>query len=183
MTFADSSTGSAAHFILSILVHSAAMLMGLPIYIFVNNRTTKLPKHWQQLIFAAFVIFWSIVNTLFWQQTRLRTMHDIQSIAGFMNWGVFNLLAAVAVFAVGWLAYKGKKAHQFRYGVVEILVAVVTAMISASGIDFARPDTFTRVATIIGCVYIVSRGLENMEKYEAPKSQGMGTKDVVPQTR
>ena len=170
MTLASSSIGSVAHFIVLVLVRALAMLMGLPIYIFLKNRTLNLPKQWQQLIFAVFVVLWSILNTLFWQQTRLRTIRDIQSIGGFMNWGVFNLLAAFAVFAVGWIAYEGKKAHQFRYGVVEILVAVVTAMISASGIDFARPDTFTRVATIIGCVYIVSRGLENMEKYEAPKS-------------
>ena len=170
MTFASPSIGSVTHFIVLVLLHASAMLMGLPIYIFLKNRTLNLPKQWQQLIFAVFVVLWSILNTLFWQQTRLRTIRDIQSIGGFMNWGVFNLLAAFAVFAVGWIAYEGKKAHQFRYGVVEILVAVVTAMISASGIDFARPDTFTRVATIIGCVYIVSRGLENMEKYEAPKS-------------
>ena len=86
-----------------------------------------------------------------------------------MNWGLLNLLVAFGVFFVGWIAYKGKGWHQFRYGVVEILVAMVTAMVSA--IDFAKPDTFTRVATIIGCVYIVSRGLENIDKYNEDQNK------------
>ena len=170
MTLASPWTGSLASFFLIVLAHTAVMLLGLPIYIFLKNRTGNLAKHWQQLIFAAFVIFWSIVNTLFWQQTRMRTVRDIQMIAGFMNWGALNLLVAFGVLVFGWVAYEAKKANKFRYGVVEILVATVTAMISASGIDAARPDTFTRVATIIGCIYIVSRGLENMKDYQAPKS-------------
>jgi len=92
-----------------------------------------------------------------------------------MNWGLLNLIVALAVFVVGWIAYEGKRNHQFRYGIVEILVAMVTAMVSASGIDFSKPDTFTRVATIIGCVYIVSRGLENMDKYEEDQKKKAAT--------
>jgi hypothetical protein len=170
MTLVSPGIGSVAHFIGLVLAQSAAMLLGLPVYIFLKNRTLNLPRQWQQLIFAVFVVVWSGLNTLLWQQTRSRTILDIRLIAGFMNWGLLNLLVAFGVFAVGWIAYEGKKAHQFRYGVIEILVAMVTAMISASGIDFAKPDTFTRVATIIGCVYIVSRGLENMAKYDVQKA-------------
>jgi len=103
MTLASSSIGSVAHFIVLVLVRALAMLMGLPIYIFLKNRTLNLPKQWQQLIFAVFVVLWSILNTLFWQQTRLRTIRDIQSISGLMNWGVFNLLTAFAVFPVGYV--------------------------------------------------------------------------------
>jgi cation transport ATPase len=156
------------HFAGTVLLQIGVLIVGLCIYIgIVEKFAAKLPKHWQQLIFAVFAVVWSALNSWIWRQTRERTIKDLKLIEAFMNWGVSNVIVALAVFIAGWLAYRGKQIHRFRYGVVEILVAMVTAMISASGIDAAKPDTFTRVATIIGCVYIVSRGWENMTEYKA----------------
>jgi hypothetical protein len=86
MTLVSPGIGSVAHFIVLVLAQSAAMLLGLPVYIFLKNRTLNLPRQWQQLIFAVFVVVWSGLNTLLWQQTRSRTILDIRLIAGFMNW-------------------------------------------------------------------------------------------------
>ncbi len=75
---------------------------------------------------------------------------------------VTQLLLACAVLLLGWAAFKLKEKHQRTYGVVEVLFAWVAAVITARqmkpGMDWSG-----QVATLVGAVYIVSRGLNNIK--------------------
>src|SRR5260370_28432613 len=114
----------AGTFIGSFLLQFVVMLLGVAVYILIEKRIANLPKYWRQVILVSFLSLSSFGFTLLWQETRASTIRDIQMIARFMHWGLFNLFVAFLVLGVGRIAYWGKKTHQFRYGIVEILVAL-----------------------------------------------------------
>ncbi len=73
-----------------------------------------------------------------------------------------HLLLAAAVVMFGVSAFVFKSNYQRVYGIVEVGFAFVAAIVSARQIK-PEGDWSGPVATLIGCVYIVSRGLGNME--------------------
>jgi hypothetical protein len=141
--------------------------VGVALYVVTRDRLEKrvdgMPKRWKQLILSGITVIWVLGFSLGWQSSRndlFRIGHWLVQVLG---WGLFQWTVAGMVAAVGGLAYWFKSQNQFLYGLVELPVALATAMFSAGGISSNR-ESFSRVATIAGCVYIVSRGLENMEK-------------------
>ena len=73
-----------------------------------------------------------------------------------------HLLLAASVISLGIGAFFFKTDYQPAYGVVELLFAAVGAVIAARQIH-PGGDWSGQIATLIGCVYIVSRGLGNIK--------------------
>ena len=140
-----------------------------------KTRLAGLDKHRQQLILAIPILLWGLAWMMFWEASRNDFFRCMSWLIGLLGWGLIQVGVALAVVALGWLAYWYKGQNQFIYGLIEVLVAMATAMISTFGISSNR-ETFTRVATIVGCVYIVSRGFENMNRAieETKKRQPAG---------
>jgi hypothetical protein len=128
-----------------------------------KRRLARLDKHRQQLILAVPILLWGLAWVMFWEASRNDLFRCVSRLIDLLGWGLIQVGVALAVIAFGWLAYWYKGQNQFIYGLIEVLVAMATAMTSTFGITSNR-ETFTRVATIVGCVYIVSRGFENMNK-------------------
>jgi hypothetical protein len=69
------------------------------------------------------------------------------------------MIAFLTIFA-GLFAYIFKLRNQTRYGTIEILFGVVSAFgisLSSSG----TTNVFARLTALIGCAYVISRGLGN----------------------
>ncbi len=74
---------------------------------------------------------------------------------------VSHLLLATLVMALGVSAFIFKSKYQRTYGIVEVLFAGVAAVVAARQIKVGQ-DWSGQLATLVGCIYIVSRGLSNV---------------------
>jgi uncharacterized membrane protein HdeD (DUF308 family) len=73
-----------------------------------------------------------------------------------------QLLVGAGVLPLGFGAFFFKLRHQKTYGCVEILFAGIAAVIAARQMKPAS-DWSGQIATLVGAVYIVSRGLSNIK--------------------
>jgi hypothetical protein len=71
-----------------------------------------------------------------------------------------QLVIGVTVVVIGFGAFFFKSRHQTAYGAVEVTFAWVAAIIAARQMK-PRADWSGQIATLIGAIYIVSRGLGN----------------------
>lgn len=72
-----------------------------------------------------------------------------------------QILAGILVMVLGWLVYRFKLRNQVAYGTIEVLFAGITGVIAARQVNPQR-DWSGQFATLVGAVYIVSRGLANI---------------------
>jgi hypothetical protein len=72
------------------------------------------------------------------------------------------------VVAVGYVAHRFKRISQRWYGVVEVAFGVASGFAVAFSIDTPSPSV-TQWATLIGCAYVLTRGLNNV--YDASQSE------------
>jgi len=88
---------------------------------------------------------------------------------------VTQLLISLIVIALGSFAFLFKQKRLHSYGLVEVIFAAVAAVIASRQI---KPNTEWAgpIASLIGCVYIVSRGLSNMR-------DGMKAREKKPDIR
>jgi hypothetical protein len=163
MIVANTWISETAKFIGAVLLELIAVAIYVVLRAKLEKRVAGMNEHWRRFILSALTIVSAFGFALAWQSSRHDFLRMVHWLAYVMGWGIFQVLVALIVAALGGLAYWFKSNHQFLYGLVELPVALGTAMISAGGIT-SNPDSFSRIATIAGCVYIVSRGLENMVK-------------------
>jgi hypothetical protein len=154
---------STAKFIGIVFLELMAVGMFVLLRVGLEERIGGMKRRWKQLTLFGITAVWAFGFTLAWDSSRNDFLRIMHWIAGVMSWGPLQVVVGLAVLAVGALAYRFKRDHQFLFGLVELPVALATAMISAGGIS-RSPDSFSRIATIVGCIYVVSRGLENMGK-------------------
>jgi hypothetical protein len=82
---------------------------------------------------------------------------------GMNKFGVqaMQLLIAGIVLLFGWLAFLFKQKDQRSYGLVEVFFAAIAGVITARQIKFGA-DWSGQAAALVGVIYIVSRGLNNV---------------------
>jgi hypothetical protein len=83
-----------------------------------------------------------------------------------------QLLVGAAVLLLGVAAFSFKLVNQVIYGVVEVLFAGVAADVTSRQMN-AGADWAAQIATLIGAVYIVSRGLSNIKEGFASKQKNL----------
>jgi hypothetical protein len=83
----------------------------------------------------------------------------------------FQLLVIFAVMFSGWILHRFKQWNQYLYGVTETAFGVASIIRVASGIG--QQALLTQWTIIVGCVYIIARGLNNC--HEA-KSKNIGVR-------
>ena len=74
----------------------------------------------------------------------------------------------LTVVAVGYVAHRFKRISQRWYGVVEVAFGVASGFAVAFSIYTPSPSV-TQWATLIGCAYVLTRGLNNV--YDASQSE------------
>jgi len=79
----------------------------------------------------------------------------------YLNW------IAVVVWPVGWAAFRFKQFNQKYYGVLEIVVGVVTAFGTTTKGAFGP----TQALAVLGAMYVVSRGYGNITEAEKKKDE------------
>ena len=72
----------------------------------------------------------------------------------------FEVLVVLAATAIGVGAYYFKKERQKWYGIVEVIVGILTAGIVATSLRTNRYD-WGKWATLAGSAYVIARGLGN----------------------
>jgi len=87
-----------------------------------------------------------------------RTVTSLSSSLGIRN---IQFSIAVGVIIVGVLAFLFKRKNQLLYGITEICFGIVSAVTLATS---ALPSEMrlTQWASLVGCVYVVARGLANV---------------------
>ena len=86
-----------------------------------------------------------------------------------------QLLLSAVIMGLGGLAYVFKQKDQRMYGIIEIIFAGAASVITSRQVRLGG-DLASPIASLVGCVYIVSRGLNNysdglrkLNKKEGPK--------------
>jgi hypothetical protein len=74
-----------------------------------------------------------------------------------------QLVIASGIAIIGYGAYRFKRADQYHYGIVEILVAICSAAFVADTLAPGKLE-LSKWATLAGSAYVVARGLENRSK-------------------
>jgi hypothetical protein len=87
--------------------------------------------------------------------------------------GKYVNLMAFAVLPVGYAAHRFKKQNQLRYGVVEVLTGMATAIGATARTEF-QP---TQALAIIGAIYVVARGFNNISD---ARPKAVATSPVAP---
>jgi hypothetical protein len=80
------------------------------------------------------------------------------------------LAMTTAVFAFGILAFEFKRESQYWYGLVEILFGGAYVYNITVNIQPGE-QMFAKWATICGCVYVIARGLNNMQDARGKKAR------------
>jgi hypothetical protein len=171
MIVANTWISETAKFAGAVLLELLAVAVFVVLRAKLEKRVAGMNETWRRFILLAITIVSAFGFALAWQSSRSDFLRIVHWLAAVMRWGVFQGVVALVVAVLGGFAYWFKSEHQFVYGLVELPVALGTAMISAGGIT-SNPDSFSRIATIAGCVYIMSRGLENMVKGAEEKDEG-----------
>jgi hypothetical protein len=87
-----------------------------------------------------------------------------------------QFLVAVTVIAVGWGAHLFKRRNQLVYGYVEAFIGVMSAIAIVSRTNFAAVQfttlTLAQYGTLVGCAYVVARGLNNVQDAKDRNRQG-----------
>lgn len=73
-----------------------------------------------------------------------------------------TLFGGFGLIVLGWAAFSFKKRDQQTYGALEVIFAGIAAVIAIRQITPGR-DWSGQFASLVGAVYIVSRGLSNVE--------------------
>jgi hypothetical protein len=119
---------------------------------------TKREKTRGRLIVALFV-----AAVLFTADGVILALPDLHAgyvvLKSWLGLRLTTLAIVAAVFGFGWLAYKFKEKKPVAYGLVEVLFALFSATIAARQMtsDWTAP-----VLALVGAMYIVSRGFNNM---------------------
>jgi hypothetical protein len=84
----------------------------------------------------------------------------LQSLVENMGQERAHVIAGMAAFGVGSLAVWYKRYDQRRYGLFEIAFGTVGGGVATAYISVA--NFYATVMSFIGCMYVVTRGIENM---------------------
>jgi D-alanine-D-alanine ligase-like ATP-grasp enzyme len=82
------------------------------------------------------------------------------------NYWEAQIGAAVVVAGMGYSAYRFKKWKQWWYGLVEIAFGFFSVFPPLHGLNGSH-DLIARWATLVGCAYVISRGLNNTSEAKA----------------
>jgi hypothetical protein len=106
-----------------------------------------------------FLFVWAMVIVFRLASLMLGSVaRTISSSAGIHS---FQFVIAATVIILGFLAFEFKKKHQLWYGRVEICFGIssaVTLSLSALPSDMH----LTQWASLVGCVYVIARGMGNV---------------------
>ena len=94
-----------------------------------------------------------------------------------------QVLTAVIVVAVGFGAHRFKQVNKLWYGRNEVLFGVISAVFVVSRIDFGAVEfkslSLAQFGTLVGCAYVVARGLNNVSE---AKAERLSLASTVPST-
>ena len=123
-----------AKFIGAVFLELIAVAVFVVLRAKLEKRAAGMNEHWRRFILSAITTVAAFGFALAWQSSRHDFLRQVHWLADVMRWGIFQGLVALAVAVLGGLAYWFKTHHQFLYGLIELPVALATAMISAGGI-------------------------------------------------
>jgi len=135
-----------------------AAIFGLVSFLFTRYRGHNIPM-WK-LVFIYFLFGQCLVLLgvmMLAVERGLDILESLLRIRAFYKW----LASLVIVLGCG--AWYFKKTCQGWYGFVEVLFAFVAALSIVRDMN-EKSEYFAHGASLAGCVYIVSRGLSNIEK-------------------
>lgn len=75
--------------------------------------------------------------------------------------GHYRNLLGVAVLPTGYAAFRLKKTHQYRYGQVEVVIGIATALGVTLKDDGLSP---AQGLALVGAMYVVARGFSNINE-------------------
>ena len=81
--------------------------------------------------------------------------------------GRYTNWIAILVWPVGWAAFRFKQFNQKWYGMVEVVVGIVTAFATTTKGAFGP----TQLLAIVGTIYVVSRGFSNIAEGRKKKEE------------
>jgi hypothetical protein len=87
-----------------------------------------------------------------------------------------QLLIGSFVVAVGFAAHWFKGKNQHWYGRIEVLFGIVSAFSIAVSLSADRP-WLPQGATLVGCAYVIARGMNNMSDAKAKLNTRTGSRD------
>ena len=95
-----------------------------------------------------------------------------------------RLVVVALVYAVGYLAHAFKQRNQSTYGSLEVIFGLACAFKFVAHMDFGRVLIY-EWAALIGCCYIVTRGMNNMQeaKQRVPEPLSSSAAALHPGTR
>jgi succinate-acetate transporter protein len=107
------------------------------------------------------LVYWGIV-ALSW---------GFRAMLGWLNLRFIHVVLSVSVLILGIGAFIFKKKSRKWYGLVEIIVAWFTAVSISTRIVQGQLD-LTTIMSLAGTIYIVSRGLDNID-YDDENAKGL----------
>jgi len=92
----------------------------------------------------------------------------------------FPLIFSVSAIFLGVAAHVFKKQNKLRYGQVEVLVGMLTAI----GISYKTGESvFARFLSLAAAGYVVARGLNNWDEYLEAHGDKLGNRSLLEQLR
>jgi len=165
------------------LVHSLPVphphLMGIPeivlaaslVVVFIVTNWMKSHKKISDQTFRKIATWTQVVGgTLFsilsWEASRnglINMEHAFERATHYLGLGFTQLLIAVVIIGLGIGAYRFKRRNKKWYGIVEVIIGVLSAVVVArslapNGLDLAK------WSTLAGCSYVIARGLGNRKE-------------------
>lgn len=129
-----------------------------------GKRPDWLPV-WYAVVFTAFLFFLALAGYYPWIPARIFAVLGLHGT---------QLLAVVLVVLIGFAASKFKQRSKLYYGIVEVLFGMISSIAVVSRVNFTplpvSQMTLAQVAALVGSVYVVARGFNNIQ--EAKKDSG-----------
>ena len=132
---------------------SSAVLKAHDVHKLISEDT--LHKWMWRLLRPALIAFFVGIST------AIILLADYLSLGGIISASMKSPFFVLAAVTIGFLLYALRRRRPFLYGSLEITVAFVSMIIS---IRASNIDDLTRALGIMGGVYIMVRGLDNLDR-------------------
>ena len=135
-------------------------------YVAVNNKWLPILKRLPRpinlglRIFMVFVAMYAIADVVWIVEPYLRVVFGLAlHTLGIQG---IELVIGIGVVIFGFIAYLVKSTHPITYGILEVVFAGSAGVITAKQL-IESGQIGAPIATLIGAIYVVSRGLNNID--------------------